>query len=398
MHLAGRIAERVGFERGGREWRWVRLAGLLHDVGHMPFSHAGEAAVAVLTPGMADLGEAAHERVTSGLIEHDGGIAGALSSTDREAVLDLIEKGRCHRRPRPPEPILWQMISGPLDADKLDYLLRDSLMAGVRYGVFDLDRMVDSFVPHGRPPDRHLAVRHADLLCVEQAVLARYYMTQQVYRHQVRRITDAMLKHAIMSAAKLSGNEARLVRRLFSTCLPNAETWRDAFLDATDGSLLAQLTKMPRNTQCGMLARGLRDRHLLKQVFGDTMADIPEAGVTWREGLVNNISKQGALARRLAKLLEMDQKLVLVDIRQRGNPLYRDPGAPLEEEIRVIYDSGRDERLGDVPESLSQKVKAGEEAELYVYAPAEGATRSERKRMKTRIKNELARAAREGRP
>jgi HD superfamily phosphohydrolase len=396
MHIAGKIAERVGLSNPER--RLVRLAALLHDVGHLPLSHAGEAAAIALTPGLRELGEDAHEAIGVGLIEHDGDIARALpKEQDRQAVLDILEKGARARQTRPPTPILWQIVAGPLDADKLDYLLRDSLMAGVKYGVFDIDRMIDAFVPHGTGRDRHLAVRWADLPCVEQAILARYYMTQQVYRHQVRRITDAMLKHAVIAAGSQAGAPASRIAQLFRY-RPAQSTWRSAFLSSSDASVVADLAEAHANTKCGKLGRRLLRRHLLKQVFECRIPDIPGAGVAWRERLVREPERQGMLALRLARALGADSHLVLVDVRQRSNPLYRDPGLPLEQDIRVLHRSGRDERLGDVEGSLSQKVRVEEEADLYVYAPADTVTTRERNRMSARVRRELSRAAEEGRP
>ena len=66
MHVAGRAAEQVGLS--GPERRLVRLAALLHDIGHLPLSHAGEAAAAALNPSLGQLGEEAHEKITAALI------------------------------------------------------------------------------------------------------------------------------------------------------------------------------------------------------------------------------------------------------------------------------------------------------------------------------------------
>jgi len=390
MHIAGRVAEKVELKK--KERRLVRLAALLHDIGHLPFSHAGEAAAAALTPKLTEYGEEAHEKITAALIQYDPEISGVLTERDRGRILGVLAKDG------ETKPLLWQIISYDLDADKLDYLLRDSLMAGVKYGVFDIDRMIDTFVKHGKGDDQHLAVRKEDLPCVEQVILARYYMSEQVYRHPVRRITDAMLKHAIISSAKLAGEPGRRLSRLFR-CEVESASWRSQFLSSNDASVLSDLIQTPARTLCGKMARRLVTRRLLKHVFDCRMKDIPEAGVSWRERLSQEPERQAALAKRLAKSLEMDDKaLLLLDVRQQGNPLYRDPALPLENDIRVLDEDGRDERLGDIEGSLSQKVKVEEEAQLCVYAAADGATRGKRRQMYRAIRTELSNAAREAKP
>jgi len=394
MHVAGRMADHLELRK--RERRLVRLAALLHDVGHMPFSHAGEAAAAGLDGGFAALGEEGHERITAALVEHDPAVRRVVrQEDDRLAILDILEKGKNRRRRRPPEPIVWQIISWKLDADKLDYLLRDSLMAGVKYGIFDIERIIDSLTAHGSLGDRHLAVRNEDLPCVEQAILARYHMSEQVYRHRVRRITDAMLRHAIMSAARLTNLKARHIVRLFRPC-PDDQEWRSDFLESSDLRVHEALARLPANTRSGMLARRLAERRLLKQVFACRIKEIRYT--RWRERLVKDIGRQERLARRFARAVGKQCSLVLLDIRARNNPLYRDPSLAIEEDIMVVDEQGRDERVGDAPGGLSEAAKPKEEAELYVYLPADEASRSARDQMRSRIKNELDNAAREGQP
>ena len=176
----------------------------------------------------------------------------------------------------------------------------------------------------------------------------------------------------------------------------DAPAWRDKFLASTDGSVLASLSALPGDTRSGKLAQRLVDRRLLKQVFACNMKALSGVGVQWREQLVKDVTGQEALASRLAKSIEVDPDLVLVDVRQYGNPLYRDPGLPLEKDVRVIDDDGVDSRLGDLPEGLSQNFKIGDEAELCVYASADSASSSRRKNMQKRIMDEILKVAKEG--
>ena len=169
--------------------RIVRIAALLHDIGHGPFSHVSEYLLEQwATVGRDSSGprEKIHERVTVDIISNEPSISGLLSEEQREAVCGMI-RGSQRRDAR------RDIVSSDLDADKIDYLPRDSYYAGVKYGVFDLDKIIDSFTVFSRGKDTFLAIDEAGIFATEQLVLAKHHMTQQVYAHRVRVITDYMI-------------------------------------------------------------------------------------------------------------------------------------------------------------------------------------------------------------
>jgi uncharacterized protein len=90
-----------------------------------------------------------------------------------------------------------EIVSGPIDADKQDYLLRDSHYCGVKYGVYDWPRLLNTLTYYQEGEDRHIAVQFDGVNALEQFVLAKYYMTTQVYRHKIRLVTDAMIVRGI---------------------------------------------------------------------------------------------------------------------------------------------------------------------------------------------------------
>ncbi len=390
MYLAGRIADRLNLTE--RQIRLVRAAALLHDIGHLPFSHAGEAAAAALTPGLRELGEEAHERITWAFIEQDEELRGILGR-DCDGVLDILEKGK--RRTKGWEPLLSHIVSGPLDADKLDYLLRDSLMAGVKYGVFDVERLVDSFVAYGQSSDRSLLVRREDSYCVEQMLLARYYITEQVYRHRVRRITDAMLRHAVIATRDIDNPAAKEVRNLFRV-RPDSPRWRKQFLLSNDCSVLTTLAETPAGTTCHKLADRLLSRRLLKEILAHPIAGI--GGTQWTDGLIRDPTNQDKTAKRLARALDMPSDEVILDLRTRDNPLYRDPDLPMEEEIRLVDEKGIVRRLADVEGSLVEAAKPRAERDICLYVPADAVSKRERQQLRQKVLRELTRIAREANP
>ncbi len=180
MALAGRVYDALAAQSDGlldpdhrsRERRLVRVAALVHDIGHAPFSHSAEG----LFEGGID-----HEEMTRRLLGIDEMRAIFQRAGDGltpEAVIGLLAgpedaTGR----------LLAQIISGELDVDKMDYLLRDSLYCGVRYGSFDLERLLDTILPLQDPETGEwgLGIGEGGVHALEALVMARYYMFTQVY-------------------------------------------------------------------------------------------------------------------------------------------------------------------------------------------------------------------------
>lgn len=189
-HIAGLLAKKLQLDPD--ETKLVRLAALLHDLGHGPFSHVSEEALELYTDRskLPEKTDKIHEAITAMLIEGDSAIKNHLAASERSKVLRILSSGYG-------EPIIRAILSGPLDADKQDYLLRDSYFCGVQYGVFDLPQLHEVLCKIIDSGDQHLMVRQDGVHTLEQFVLAKYYLTQ-VIRHRIRLITDQMLIRAII--------------------------------------------------------------------------------------------------------------------------------------------------------------------------------------------------------
>ena len=161
------------------------LASLLHDIGHWPFCHPIE--------DIAPQGIATHEELGENYIV-DSAIGEAIAedwSCDVDMVIDLIRG----KKGDPETALIKSLLSGPIDVDKMDYLFRDSLHAGVPYGQnFDSSRLISSLCIN-EAGDR-LAITRKGRTAAELMVFARYVMFSEVYWHHAVRSATAMLQRA----------------------------------------------------------------------------------------------------------------------------------------------------------------------------------------------------------
>lgn len=197
---AGVLKSELAYDTAGFE-RYrilVRLAALLHDVGHSPFSHASEE----LFPAQEEGGALyRHEHYSAAIVrthlrsaieDHPLNNNHALKADDVAALLEGSAGAK--------QGIFWRdLIDGQMDADRMDYLLRDSHHCGVQYGRFDLGRLNATVraIPGvgGRPP--RLGISEGGWHAAEALVLARYFMFTQVYFHKTRVAYDIHLRGAL---------------------------------------------------------------------------------------------------------------------------------------------------------------------------------------------------------
>jgi HD superfamily phosphohydrolase len=161
------------------------VAALLHDLGHWPFCHPIED---MHLPGVPE-----HELFANSFLL-EGEIADTLRDEwgvqPRDVVSLLSEKPRTAKA-----KVLQSILSGPIDIDKMDYLQRDSLHAGVPYGRnFDQQRLISSLCLNSN--DTGLALRDKGKTAAEMMVFARYVMFSEVYWHHAVRSATAMLQRA----------------------------------------------------------------------------------------------------------------------------------------------------------------------------------------------------------
>jgi len=189
FHLAGRVLERLStkYDIPAQDQTAVRIAALLHDVGHGAFSHVIESI----------LGFHHEDFSIEAILSRDTAIGELLRSHSAQLSDDVASIVRGEFRSR----ALGQLVSSQLDVDRMDYLLRDSLMSGAKYGIFDLEWIIKS-IEIDEPGDR-LFVSAQGIYAVEDYLQARYYMFRQVYFHRTLRSAEAVLKSLLRRALRV---------------------------------------------------------------------------------------------------------------------------------------------------------------------------------------------------
>ena len=243
LHIAGKIAAHLSLS--DQETRVIRFAALLHDIGHGPFSHFYEQAIAEST-GHSFL----HEEITHALIQHCEEVSVTLKGS-LEAVLSLFQPSRqCTGE---------QILNGPIDADKMDYLRRDSYHTGVAYGIFDLERLLYTLGVEQSSKESYLLIEEKGIDALDSFRLSRFFMHTQVYYHHTRVAAERMLGRGV----KIAIDNGTLPRDLYTTL---SEDMLQFHLSLDDASLIATLTRDLRSTS-GQLAREVLNRRLLKRGY-----------------------------------------------------------------------------------------------------------------------------------
>ncbi|HQY88468.1 MAG TPA: HD domain-containing protein, partial [Tepidisphaeraceae bacterium] len=279
METARRMLARLGRDvKIDEEDRCVCLcAALLHDLGHGPFSHVFERVTNVH-----------HERLTRRIIvDGESEIHRLLISHDKS----LPERVNAMLEGRAPKRFLSDIISSTLDADRFDYLLRDNLMTGSRYGGFDLQWLILALAIE--PKTQRLVVLPKAVSAIESYLSSRYHMYRNVYFHKVVRSAEGMLKLALKRARRLAvqdrlqwpTRESNVARALAGQRLSIED-----FVDLDDVSLMQCFKVWARSNEdraLAMLSRGLLFRKLFKSIDVTHDSDANQAFVRAAQAVLN---------------------------------------------------------------------------------------------------------------
>lgn len=263
----------------------VRLAGMLHDIGHGPFSHTFEEV-------LSERKKLTHEDVAFMLINKT-----ELSDLISKAGLRVDEVSKLSiSKSNSNDKWVNQIISSYFGADILDYLPRDSFFTGVEYGLIDSERIIDSMVLW----DDTLAIDEAALYALESLFIARYMMFKAVYFHRTVRAAVIMLSRAMSLVDDMIG-------------LTDFKT-PEEYISFDDYSVIQRIFSIDRDVEETKLAKklvlGYLNRFLLKSVF-EVMIHHEDP---LYHSLISRPVLRGSLETEIAEEAGLSPNLVFLDL------------------------------------------------------------------------------------
>jgi len=347
--------------------RIVKLSALLHDVGHGPFSHVSEDLLdrySGTTP--ADKKEKIHEKITAALIESNPELGALLSTDDKKNIIGLLSGTQVDIS------LMKEIVSGPLDADKMDYLLRDSYFCGVKYGVFDLHRMLNIIGSYEEDYDKYMAISYDGINSLEQFVLAKYYMTTQVYRHKVRLVSDAMIIRGLELG--IEKDEIDFLKRLYR--YEDTEEYIDNYLNYWDDKVINELVFSEKSGFAPEFFKRLYNRQLFKRVFSEKLKDIEIIDEKTKDRIINITSKENEglrkeIEKKIASLRPLQCKKEEVIVNSFTIKSVKEMSRNSEGEIIVIDQKGGKRNFEEESTVFSSINESMKDMFFEVYAPLE---------------------------
>lgn len=348
LHVANRMAQRIGLSNS--QIRVVRYAAILHDIGHGPLSHNFEDILKTVN------GEkVSHDDITKKIINEDIYISSVLGR-DKNSVLELFDEEN--------ETASKEIISSNIDADKLDYLRRDSYHTGVAYGLFDLERILHTISKKEEDDRSYLTVLWKGTDALENYRLARYLMHTQVYQHHVRAISDSMFRRAVEIAVR----DRTLDNDLFDM---EEENFLNNYLSMDDIRFFDRIL-LNSNSESNdfELINRLENRNLLKRGFEVKVNK--KLDYSQKSKIIKmKPSTFGRIEEELANEAGCEKDFVIIYKQEIENALYKSSYAYLKENKTPIIIEDEHGEVSPLEEESLIYSSSEPLMKLYIFCPEE---------------------------
>ena len=328
MTIALQELTRKGFEITEQEQQAAKIAILLHDVGHGPYSHALEQ---VLAEGVH------HEKISLLIIE-------ALNNKFEGKLQTALEifNGTYHKR------FLHQLVSGQLDVDRMDYLTRDSFFSGVIEGYVAYDRILKMITVK----DGELMVEEKGIYSIEKFLIARRLMYRQVYLHKTVLSAEQMLQRIIKRAKFISAQCQQPLNSFINEPMHNITLDQFCSLDDADVMMAIKGWCSHSDKILSLLCRGIIDRQLLKVKYSSAPVD---------EETLRNRKERTASALHLT----LEEAGWLVFKGEASSTTYNFE----EQQIKILFKNGEVKDISEVDDALINESLRGNIKKYYICYP-----------------------------
>ena len=320
---------RKGIDITAEEQQAAKVAILLHDIGHGPYSHALEQ---VLAEGVH------HEKISQLIIEElNQKFDGKLQ------IASEIFNGTYHKK------FLHQLVSGQLDVDRMDYLSRDSFFSGVVEGYVAYDRILKMITVH----NGELVVEEKGIYSIEKFLIARRLMYMQVYLHKTVLSAEQTLQR-IIKRAKLIGATCQLPLNIFiNEPLQNVTLEQFCSIDDADVMMAIKTWCSHSDKILSYMCKGILDRQLLKLKYVSSNEN---------DEFLQQKKKQVAQSFGITE----DEASWLVFSGEAKSSTYDFENAP----INILYKDGSVKNISEVDDALINESLQGLTKKYYICYPS----------------------------
>ncbi len=335
-HLMGNALyelKRKGIAISNEEEQAVKIAILLHDIGHGPYSHALENVL---------IKNVSHEEISLMLMEKiNKELHGKL-----KMAIDIF-KNNYHKK------FLHQLISGQLDVDRMDYLIRDSFFTGVSEGVIGYDRIIKMLTVH----DGELVIEEKGIYSIEKFLVSRRLMYWQVYLHKTVLCAEKMLINIIKRARIVNAKTSSAAFNIFLHKKFKKEEIKmhlNDFCILDDYDVLAAIKAWTLHPDkvLSVLCNGIINRRLLKIKYSGTIID-------------NKVLKEKKeLAMQYYQINE-EEASYLVFTGEAENKTYSNQN----EHIHILYKDGTIKDISEVDNALINQTLFDTVKKFYICFP-----------------------------